>query len=49
MLLEAVMGAENELSLESLARVAVQAGHSGIVDVRERLRSQTAKEQTGNE
>jgi mannose/fructose/sorbose-specific phosphotransferase system IIA component len=34
MLLEVMMGAENEISLDDLVNVAIQAGHTGIVDVR---------------
>jgi mannose/fructose-specific phosphotransferase system component IIA len=49
MLLETMMGAQNELSLDELVTVAIQAGHSGIVDVRERLQSQSPKEQRRDE
>lgn len=49
MLLEVMMGAENDLTLDELVQVAVQSGHSGIVDVRQRLQSQISKEQRGNE
>jgi PTS system mannose-specific IIA component len=49
MLLEVMMGVDNQLSLDDLVQVAVQAGHDGIVDVRQRLESQIAKEQSGDE
>jgi PTS system mannose-specific IIA component len=49
MLLEVLMAIEQGQGLDDLSHTALQAGLSGIIDVRERLQSRISKEQNGDE